>query len=394
VTSRDRVAAAFAHRAPDRTPFFEKLIKSPILDLVLGRPSIGHNFVTRMEALEHREWEEIVQAEAEETAETVARLGMDLVRLGTNLGRDFERPRRLDECTWETAGEVVRYIPGSPWVEHLPKRPRPTPEQEEADLIRWLEGPWQPPTFPDEQFAVFQQARALMAAQGLDPAIFVSCYTMPVCTLPRPAFAWFHDRPALLHEYYRRCSGHALALIPRMVELGADIVGLGGDLASDHGPLISPRQYAEFVGPHIREQAALVHSLGRVCTTASDGDLWPIAREVLLAPGVDGFEEIDHAAGMDLARLKRAFGDRLTFIGNVDERWTLCRGTPEETRAHVHQVLEAGALTPGGHILMCSNCIHEDVRPENFQAYVEAYREHFGLPASPVFAGGDSARSG
>ena len=32
-----------------------------------------------------------------------------------------------------------------------------------------------------------------------------------------------------------------------------------------------------------------------------------------------------------------------------------------------------------GHILMSSNCIHEDVKPENFFAYVQAYRDYFGL---------------
>jgi len=41
----------------------------------------------------------------------------------------------------------------------------------------------------------------------------------------------------------------------------------------------------------------------------------------------------------------------------------------------------------GGHVLMCSNCIHEDVRAENFRAYMHAYRDRFGLSdLPPVFA--------
>ena len=387
MTSRERVLAAFAHRAPDRTPFFEKLIKSPLADLVLGRPSLAHNFPVRMQALEGGDWHALVEAEAQEIADTGERLGMDLVALGTNLSPGYERPRRVDECTWETSGELIRYLPGSPWVEHVPKRPVRTPDQEEANLAAWLEAPWTPPQPAQEEFWVFRRVRELLARRGLEPAVFVQCYVMPVCTLPRPLFRWFHERPALLHEYYRRMSAQALARIPRYAELGADIIGLGGDLASDHGPLISPRHYREFVLPHLREQAELAHGLGLLCTTASDGDLWPIAQEVLLDSGVDGFEEIDYAAGMDLARLKREYGQRLTFIGNVDERWTLCRRTPQETRAHVREVIAAGQLTPGGHVLMCSNCIHEDVRPANFQAYLEAYREYFGLTGlPPIFA--------
>ena len=37
LTSRERIEAAHAHQAPDRTPFFEYVLLSPIADLVLGR---------------------------------------------------------------------------------------------------------------------------------------------------------------------------------------------------------------------------------------------------------------------------------------------------------------------------------------------------------------------
>jgi len=58
---------------------------------------------------------------------------------------------------------------------------------------------------------------------------------------------------------------------------------------------------------------------------------------------------------------------------------TLCSGTTDEVRREVHELLDAGAGN-GGHILMSSNCIHKDVKPENYIALVQAYREHFGLP--------------
>jgi len=166
-----------------------------------------------------------------------------------------------------------------------------------------------------------------------------------------------------------------------VVALGADIIGLGGDLAADGGPLISPAHYREFVMPQVREQARAAHRLGALATTASDGNLWPLIDDLLIGAEVDGFEEIDFAAGMDLRRLKARFGERITFIGSVDVRWVLCRGTPEETRAHVNDLIEAG--WGGGHVLMSSNCIHEDVRAENFRAYVEAYRERFGITDLP-----------
>lgn len=385
MTSRERVQAAFEHREPERTPFFEKLIKSPIADLVLGRPSVTHNFVHRMQLLAERDWEELVEAEAVEVADTADRLGMDLVRLGTNIGRGFQRPLQVDQFAWREGDTIVRFIPGSPWVERRPvDGGAATPEEEEQGMIRSLEQDAPLPAPPsDDHFYVFKRARELLAQRGLDPAVFVSVYAMPVCTLPRYMFPWFHDRPDLLHRYYHRCSQSALSLIPKYVGLGAAIVGLGGDLAADSGPLISPAHYREFILPHIREQAELCRALGVWCTTASDGDLWSLLDVLLLESGVDGFEEIDFAAGMDLRRLKQEYGARITFIGNLDIRWLLTSASRREVERATVDCLEAGRGR-GGHILMSSNCIHEGVRPANFEAMVSAYRHYFGIEDAPA----------
>ncbi|HQI77576.1 MAG TPA: hypothetical protein PK384_13775, partial [Candidatus Latescibacteria bacterium] len=40
MTSRERVRAAFQHRQPDRTPIFEREIKHPTDNAILGRPAI------------------------------------------------------------------------------------------------------------------------------------------------------------------------------------------------------------------------------------------------------------------------------------------------------------------------------------------------------------------
>ena len=89
--------------------------------------------------------------------------------------------------------------------------------------------------------------------------------------------------------------------------------------------------------------------------------------------------EIDQGAGMEIKPLKERYGEQSCFIGNVDARVTLCSGTAKDVRREVHELLDAGA-GDGTHILMSSNCIHKDVKPENYIAMVQAYREHFGLP--------------
>jgi len=93
---------------------------------------------------------------------------------------------------------------------------------------------------------------------------------------------------------------------------------------------------------------------------------------------VDGYIEIDRFAGMDLARLKREYGDRVTFYGNMDCGNTLSFGSPEVIRAETVRCIEDG-LGSGGHIFCASNAITASVSLENYLAMVNAYRDFFGL---------------
>ena len=95
MTSRERVLRAFRHEEPDRTPFFEKLVKSPVADEVLGRPHAGVNWHYRMERLADDDWEGLMQQEARDTIDLARILGFDLVRLRLNELPPAERPRRI-----------------------------------------------------------------------------------------------------------------------------------------------------------------------------------------------------------------------------------------------------------------------------------------------------------
>ena len=75
--------------------------------------------------------------------------------------------------------------------------------------------------------------------------------------------------------------------------------------------------------------------------------------------------------------LKAQYGDRICFLGNLDIRFTLCSGTVEEARQAMITCIEKG-WGSGGHIIMTSNVVHHDVKPENYLAALEAHRAYFG----------------
>jgi len=362
MTSRERVLKAYRHEEVDRTPIGEMYeIAPPTRDVILGKPC---GFVARMEMLRDADWITIVENEAREILEIAEKLGFDMIGVRRNMSPNFERPKPISEYKWETGTTIHQHYPESGITRAYPQANPSTPERA-GDV----------PSVPEPEFYVFRRVKELMKEKGIELAIFSPVYGIPVATLGE-RLEWFCTQPDKLHQFYDGCTQNVISSAKRLVEMGADIIGLGGDLASDKGPMISPKAYREFIMPQIRAQADALHEVGAFVNNTSDGDLWPIMDDFLINTHVDGFGEIDIAAGMDLKRLKREYGGRICFVGNLDIRWTFTGGTTEDCKREMIECIEAG-WGNGGHIICTSNLVHKDVKPENYLAAIDAYHEYF-----------------
>lgn len=358
MTGKERVIRAYKHQEVDRTPIGEMYpIAPPTRDVILQKKS---GFIERMEMLRHADWLTVVENEVTEIVTIVRKLGFDMVGLTTNISPGFERPIPVSQYRWETSDKIYEYIPESGITRTYPKPNKTEPIFEDSN-----------PAVDEPQFYVFRRVKELMP----DVAIFSPVYGIPVATLG-DKLDWFYSNPDGLHQFYDECTKNVINIATKYAKLGADIIGLGGDLASDKGPMISPRHYREFIMPQIRRQADTLHKLGVFVNNTSDGDLWPIIEEFLIGTHVDGYGEIDVAAGMDLRRLKKAYGDRICFVGNLDIRWTFTQGTPEDCKKAMIRCIQDG-WGYGGHIICTSNLVHKDVKPENYLSAIDAYHEYF-----------------
>ena len=379
MTPLERVTAACRHQTPDRTPIFEREIKPPSDRVILGRPAVHqYNWPEYMRIWSEEGWDSLMERQARDEFEIARRLGFDLLRMYTTPPQTTPVPERIDDVTYRHEGEVYRYHPESGVVENLTQRS--ISEEEHERIFRsQIEAEYQPPEPDDSQLYVLRRFKELMAEHGLELAFYASLYAIPVAALPAYAIEWFITEPETLRRYYEKQSQYIIDIGTIFAAEGATIVGLGGDFAGDTGPVVSPHVYREQVVPHIRRQSDALHKHGIWTTNTTDGYLWDIMNDFITGAGVDGYGEIDVAAGMDLGKLKREWGDRCIFLGNLDIRHVLCSGTVEEARAEMVRCIEEG-WGNGGHIIMTSNVVHEDVQPELYLAAIDAYRDYFGLP--------------
>jgi len=353
MTSRERVEAALKHEEPDRTPVFEYVLLSPVAAALLGRPYAldpGH----WPAALDRLGWEAAVRQQAIDQLDLACLLGHDMM---------YVYPNPLPEQR-----QTALHAPAADAVDDPVAAVRERNDRARATLA--------PP--PDESLLVYFTLKEEMAHRGVDLPILAPAYVHGVWT-DVDLMQTMLMAPEVAHEHFALATSAAAASIDRYVALNLDQIGVGGDFAGTR-PLISPESYREFIMPQVRACSRRIHDAGRWAVNASDGDLWSVIEDFLIGCEVDGYLEIDRFAGMDLARLKQSYGDRVTLYGNLDCGNMLTYGTPEEIRRDTIQCLEAGQGA-GGHILCASNAITASVSVENYLAVVRAYREFFGLPS-------------
>jgi uroporphyrinogen decarboxylase len=195
------------------------------------------------------------------------------------------------------------------------------------------------------------------------------------------------DDPDALAEENARICDRTIEHVGRLIDLlgdRVDIIDMNGDLGAQKAPMIGPRLYERVCLPSVRRVVDFVHrhsdwkvfmhSCGAICP------LLP----ALAASGIDAINPVQISAqGMDPARLKRDFGDRLVFWGGgCDTQRVLGTAPPAAVRANVREL--TGILaSDGGFVFTPVHNIMGDVPPENIVAmYDEAYACGLGRPAA------------
>lgn len=169
-----------------------------------------------------------------------------------------------------------------------------------------------------------------------------------------------------LRELAERYADFLLLLAEACFQRGAHGLIIGDDMASAQGPLCSPKALEKIFWPAYRRLLQKLQKWQRPVFLHCDGNinlLLPYIAEV----GFAGIHSLEPAAGMDLAQVKAAYGDRLCLMGNIDPA-LLETGDVEQVRQKVAETVRIGR--PGGGFILstASGSITASMLPENVLA--------------------------
>lgn len=158
-----------------------------------------------------------------------------------------------------------------------------------------------------------------------------------------------YDEPELVDALFQHLVDYYAAVSQRIFDAAADAIDIffiGNDFGSQTGPLFSPEQFDRFLLPHLKRLIDLGHQYKLKVQLHCCGGCEPLIRSMIGA-GLDGLHAVQSSClGMDLAALKKNYGNQILFNGAIDSHHTLIDGTPELVRQKTREVLEM--MAPGG----------------------------------------------
>lgn len=156
----------------------------------------------------------------------------------------------------------------------------------------------------------------------------------------------------------------------RATEGGLDAVLIGNDFGSQTALMLSPDLIRAHVWPGTRKLIDQAKQYRLKVIHHSCGSIYAVIPD-LIELGVDAIHPIQALAkNMEAPRLRKEFGDQVSFCGGIDAQELLVHGTPSQIRCKVHELKE---LFPTGLIISPSHeAILPDIHPANIEALFDA----------------------
>jgi uroporphyrinogen decarboxylase len=399
MTSRERVLTTLQHKEPDRVPIDFGGMRST------GIMAIGYNHLKKHLGLESGETRvyDPGQQLAEPEKEILDLFEVDVVDLNNSFGM---RPEKWKDWNlpdgslgkmpvssypvWENGEWVLK--DGSRTRAHMPDgclyfencnqilgRVETTAEMRK---IRWKT------YFTDEDLREFEE-KAKFLFENTDYAI-MGGFGGNILECGQEVRGWDNFMVDLVSN-----RSFAEDLMDELVEMHLanlkaflqsvgdhiQIIQMGDDMGTQETSQISLQMYRELVKPrhrkiyqYVKEHSRLyvfLHSCGSIYNLIPD----------LIEIGVDILNPVQtSAAEMDPVRLKRKFGDRVTFWGGgCDTQLVLPYATPEEIEAHVKERIKIFA-PGGGFVFTQVHNVQSNVPPENVVAMFNTVKKYRNYP--------------
>jgi uroporphyrinogen decarboxylase len=149
-----------------------------------------------------------------------------------------------------------------------------------------------------------------------------------------------------------------------------------GDVAYVNGMLFSPEYWRSHFRPIVAEQIRICHEaklpvIYHGCGNAS------LIFEDFIGMGLDAYNPLEAKSGLDVVDLRKKYGHRMGFCGNMDALAWANAPLPELRRQIMHKL---NAARGGGYIFQSDHSVPSNVSAERYEYVVNLVRQNGSYP--------------
>jgi len=196
---------------------------------------------------------------------------------------------------------------------------------------------------------------------------------------PESLLLWVGLYPDEMGRFIQRANAFALEILKAQIEAADDLLDgivIWGDIAYKKDLFFSPRYWRKWYKPglqalvdeaHRHNLPVIYHGCGNVKRVFED----------FIEVGVDAYNPLEAKAGMDVVALRRQYGHKMGFCGNMNVMtWAL--GTQDEIKTEV--LTKLNAAKGGGFIFQSDHSVPSNVSAANYEYVVNLVREYGKYP--------------
>jgi uroporphyrinogen decarboxylase len=190
---------------------------------------------------------------------------------------------------------------------------------------------------------------------------------------------WIGLYPEELAAFVQRVNQFNLELTKAQIRAAGGLLDgmvIWGDVAYRKDMLFSPEYWRRHFKPGVKAIVDVCHENGLPVIYHGCGNVSRIFED-FIEVGVDAYNPLEAKAGLDVVELRRTYGHRIGFCGNMDVQvWA--DGSEEELKRVV--LTKFNAAKGGGFIFQSDHSVPSNVSGKNYDYVVKLVREYGKYP--------------
>jgi uroporphyrinogen decarboxylase len=379
MNSPERVLKTVNHEEPDRVPSFESAFTNNTIMKHYGiKPQpISRQKVPDKILKQVIENPKLMRGLYEPVYEFYRKVGLDLVPSLTSMfpRKILENNTSIDEYgrimrseVYEKDGTVISGYVGGYFKSF-------------EDYENWE----QPDPSWEARLIHFKLAREIQKEKNDEIFSVPSVGALMECSWESFGLATFSKilaRPKQAKKVFDDRGNFTLEVVKMLAENDAQIVLLWDDYGFKNGLFMSPLNYRKYVFPWIKKICDVAHKQNCKILLHSDGDLMEIIEDIVNC-GVDILNPIESTTAnpeYDIFQLKKKYGNKLTFAGNLSPIM-LAMGDISEIEVYAKRLIREVA-PGGGYIFSSGHSINPAITLDRFEAMQNIRRKYGKYPIS------------